>query len=532
MVDEVLTSQNPSKKYTQLPAATLPLTSSEIIALVQGGVSKQATVSNIRGTAAGTVTSVSIASANGLAGSVANATTTPAITLSTTITGLFKGNGTAISAAVSNTDYQSPIALTTTGTSGAATFNGTTLNIPQYTAGGGSGTVTTVSVVTANGVSGSVANATTTPAITITLGAITPSTVNGLTLAALATGFTIAGGTTSKTLTVPSDATVSGTNTGDQSSVTGNAGTATALQNARTIGGVSFNGTANIVPQTIQSVNEASDTTCFPLFISASGSQSLQPLNNINLTFNASTGALGASNLSGTNTGDQTSVSGNAGTATALATGRTISISGDLTYTSPSFDGTSNITAAGTLKNTGTAGTYGQVTTDAQGRVTSGISANDVTHGGTGVATITGLIKGNGTSAFTAATAGTDYPGLATANTYTTGIQYLNGATIEEAVFSNGNSGTSKAINLDNGNLQSITITGNVAITQTTPTHPGKYTLIVTIDGTGSRTYSLTGVKFPGGTAPTYSTAANKVDVISIIWDGTNYLGMGGIAFS
>lgn len=41
----------------------------------------------------------------------------------------------------------------------------------------GSGTVTSVSVVTANGVSGSVATSTTTPAITITLGAITPSSV-------------------------------------------------------------------------------------------------------------------------------------------------------------------------------------------------------------------------------------------------------------------------------------------------------------------------------------------------------------------
>lgn len=38
----------------------------------------------------------------------------------------------------------------------------------------------------------------------------------------------------------------SGTNSGDQTSVTGNAGTATALQTARTIDGVSFNGTANI----------------------------------------------------------------------------------------------------------------------------------------------------------------------------------------------------------------------------------------------------------------------------------------------
>jgi hypothetical protein len=43
--------------------------------------------------------------------------------------------------------------------------------------GGGSGTVMSVSVVTANGISGSVANPTTTPAITLTLGAITPSSV-------------------------------------------------------------------------------------------------------------------------------------------------------------------------------------------------------------------------------------------------------------------------------------------------------------------------------------------------------------------
>lgn len=47
----------------------------------------------------GTVTSVSVVSANGLAGTVATSTTTPAITLSTTVTGILQGNGTAISAA-------------------------------------------------------------------------------------------------------------------------------------------------------------------------------------------------------------------------------------------------------------------------------------------------------------------------------------------------------------------------------------------------------------------------------------------------
>ena len=58
-----------------------------------GGISISAT-----GTG-GTVTSVSVVSANGFAGSVANASTTPAITISTSITGLLYGNGTAIAAA-------------------------------------------------------------------------------------------------------------------------------------------------------------------------------------------------------------------------------------------------------------------------------------------------------------------------------------------------------------------------------------------------------------------------------------------------
>ena len=76
-------------------------------------------------------------------------------------------------------------------------------------ASGGTGTVTSVSVINANGVSGTVATATTTPAITLSLGTITPTTVNALTLASATTGFTIAGGTTSKTLTLDDNFVVS-----------------------------------------------------------------------------------------------------------------------------------------------------------------------------------------------------------------------------------------------------------------------------------------------------------------------------------
>ena len=71
------------------------------------------------------------------------------------------------------------------------------------------------------------------------------------------------------------------------------------------------------------------------------------------------------------------SITGLAGTATALATARTISITGDLAYTSPSFDGTSNVTSTGTLATTGvTAGTYTKITVDAKGRATVGATAS------------------------------------------------------------------------------------------------------------------------------------------------------------
>jgi hypothetical protein len=83
------------------------------------------TGTTLSASAGGTVTTVSVSSANGFAGSVANPTTTPAITISTTVTGLLKGNGTAVSAAIAGTDYVSPTATTVDATGAPLTLDAT-----------------------------------------------------------------------------------------------------------------------------------------------------------------------------------------------------------------------------------------------------------------------------------------------------------------------------------------------------------------------------------------------------------------------
>jgi hypothetical protein len=69
----------------------------------------------------GTVTAVSVVSANGLAGTSSGGAT-PALTLSTSITGVLKGNGTAISAGTAGTDYVAP--TTATNFTATQTFTG------------------------------------------------------------------------------------------------------------------------------------------------------------------------------------------------------------------------------------------------------------------------------------------------------------------------------------------------------------------------------------------------------------------------
>ena len=129
-------------------------------------------------------------------------------------------------------------------------------------------------------------------------------------------------------------ANLSGTNTGDQTTISGNAGTATALQTPRAIYGNNFDGTAALT-QVIASTYGGTGNG-FAKFTGPTTSEKTFTLPNSSETLLYSGGALGtpssgtATNLSGT------AASLTAGAATVLATARTIN--------GVSFNGSANIT--------------------------------------------------------------------------------------------------------------------------------------------------------------------------------------------
>ena len=224
-----------------------------------------------------------------------------------------------------------------------------------------------------------------------------------------------------------------GTNTGDQTTITGNAGTATALQAAGAdrikLDGIAAGATAN-----------SSDA----FLLSRANHTGTQAGSTVTGAYTANGMTLATARLLGRTTAlagaaeeisvgagltltagvldrvTQTTVSGNAGTATALATPRSLTSTGDVTWT-VTFDGSANVTAAGTI---------------AAGSVTlakmTNLAANSFIGNNTGLAAVP-LALTTAQAKTLLAIAFADVSGLGTMATQGAGAVAITGGTINTA---------------------------------------------------------------------------------------------------
>lgn len=418
------------------------------------------------GAGSGTVTSVSVNSANGLSGSVSNPTTTPAITLSTSVTGVLKGDGTSISAqSTGNLSDGTADGISVAGGSGAVLGSGTTITQQAATTSTNGYLTSTdwttfnskqasgsyITALTGDGTaSGPGSSAMTLATVNSNVGSFSPAaiTVNGKGLVTAASSMSTVGSgsvvlATSPTIATP---TITGTVPGTTAFSTISAGTVTTNIGASV-----------------------------PVLATTSGG---------NLTAAATTGS---------------------GSTVVLATSPIL--------VTPSL-GTPTALVGTNITGTASGLTAGSVTTNANltGPITS-------------VGNATSIASQTGTGTTFAMNNGPTITGTAAFLTISATTIGTFGYHIEPLEYAAGNSSTSQTINWANGSSQFSTLTGSVTYTFTNAVAGGAYVMKI-YTGAGSFTATWPGnVKWAGGSAPTITTAAAKYDVINFYYDGTYFFG-------
>jgi hypothetical protein len=114
-----------------------------------------------------------------------------------------------------------------------------------------------------------------------------------------------------------------------------------------------------------------------------------------------------------------------------------------------------------------------------------------------------------------------------------TGTETLTNKTLTNPTVTNyvetpysANSSTAITLALTNGTVQIITLTGNATITMPTATSGKSFIMFLKQDATGSRTVTWSTVKWAGGTAPTITSTASRMDILSFFADGSSWFGV------
>lgn len=425
----------------------------------------------------------------------------------TTITGLVKGTGTsAMTNAVAGVDY-----LTPTG-SAAGLTNFPILN--QSTTGNAA--TATLATNATYATSAGTATSSTKLATARTINGVPFDGTSNITISSTAsagtlTGTTLASNVVNSSLTSVGILTNLSVTNPIAGSITGNAGTATLAANAtklataRTINGVSFDGTSDIIITPTIDAGTLTGTTLASNVVNSS----LTGVGTI---------------TSGTWSGTTIAIAKGGTGGTTASTARTNLGLGNVENTALStWVGSSNITTVGSLSAAGKAfwfqdlilgygTTFGTISTDASDGTKHisflpkyGVESTRFWPSGNVTIQRGGTYTDNGFSL--------DVQGTTMAKSY------------KMTVPSSITAAATTTIDLSTGNMFKVNLGTNItSLSFLSSSSPGTYIIEFIQDGTGSRTVTFPAAwKWSGGTVPTITTTANKIDIVTLIYDGSTY---------
>ena len=413
--------------------------------------------------------------------------------------------------------------LTTARTIGGVSFDGSAnINLPGVNTSGNQNTSGTAAIATTISVGDESSDTTCFPVFTTAAsGNLAPKTGSNITFNSssgllTATSFSGSGASlTSLNASNISSGTISASRVPTLNQNT--TGSAATLTTARTIGGVSFDGSANInlpgvntsgnqntsgtaaIATTISVGDESSDTTCFPVFTTAA-SGNLAPKTGSNITFNSSSGLLTATEFSG---------SGASLTALNIVTDTSPQLGGNLDCNGNDITGNGNIDLPDNSKiKLGTGDDLQMYHTGSASFIDAYTSNLQIRNDGSEV--MASFNRNSGVELY--------FNNVKKFESTVRGVEISGNATNPLSSLSDGST-----ITVDFGASCNFTVTlgGNRTFgdpDNTASSVGSSGSIFIVQDGTGSRTASFhADYKFPGGTAPTLSTAANAIDRLDYI---------------
>lgn len=531
----------------------------------------QGTITIAATSGGGTVTSVSVVSANGFAGTVATATTTPAITLTTTITGIIKGNGTALSAATDGTDYLSSSTgvllsnVTTTATASkiverdanANSFANNTIDGYTTTATAGTTTTLTVGSTYHQFFTGSSNQTVQLPdATTLSLGfqfRIHNNSTGAITIqdAGLSTVWIVAAGTQG-VVTCTNIGTAAGTWDTEYLGVVAGTGKKVGINNSLTLQGTdnttfTFPSSTDTVVTLAATQTLTNKTLTSPVISTIVNTGTLTlPTSTDTLVGKATTDIFTNKTYDTAGTGNVFKINGTQITAVTGSGSAVLATSP--TLVTPTLG---VATATSINKVAITAPTTSATLTIADGKTFT--VSNTLTFTGTDTSSV--AFGAGGTVAYTAnnlsvfaATTSAQLAGVISDETGSGSLVFATSPTITTPTINQINASASTSIKINAGSYpvytsdtDGVTVTFDLSVSNThTVTLGGNRTLALSNvstgqcfminlkqDATGSRTVTwFLGISWPGGTVPILTTTASKTDTFGFQCTGTGaYLG-------